>query len=84
MPGRQQIEDGRPHCKDHCSACGTCFRSTRAFELHRYGHFKSGRKCRAPENVLREGEPRLEPMTDDGICDARQHVEGVTVWREIQ
>lgn len=83
---RDNIENGTPHCRDHCRGCGCHFRSTAAFDYHRVGSIPRGtRRCRAPEQAKRQtGEPRLEIVTTEGACTlSGAKMKNVTIWREV-
>jgi hypothetical protein len=65
-------------CTTHCTGCGTCFSSLKAFDRHR-----SGGRCVDPERV-RDGHgfSALVAKTDTGVCSLRggDPFVGVTIW----
>ena len=54
----------RTRCSNHCAACGRCFASLQAFDLHRAGDHAVRRYCAAPAD-----EPRLAAATEAGRCE---------------
>lgn len=69
------------NCTYHCAACGRHFHSLGGFDLHHH-HDKEGRStCMDPVDLQdRDGRPRLEALTHDGICRIYEEQRGVTVW----
>jgi hypothetical protein len=66
-------------CKAHCASCGSHFRSTTAFDLHRAGSHRQGtRHCLDPDDV-----GGLVLRTDSGRCEIYPDrlMDGVLIWR---
>jgi hypothetical protein len=68
-------------CTYHCASCGRHFHSIDSFDLHK-AHDKNGWPyCLDPLDLQdRDGRPRLEALTTDGICRAYETLHNVTVW----
>jgi hypothetical protein len=74
-------------CTNHCSGCGKCFHSIRAFDTHRIGDHASNdpetrRRCAHPLDLLDDnGEMRLVALSEQGVCRAYEAPEApVSVW----
>ena len=70
------------NCTNHCGMCGRHFHSLAGFDVH-HAHDKDGQShCMDPLDLQdRDGRPRLEALTHDGICRMyREDQHGVTVW----
>jgi hypothetical protein len=64
-----RLKGGHRHCKYHCGGCGVHFTSLAAFDLHRYGVYEKGRKCRPPEQVRRKDVAVLAVVDPRGSCE---------------
>lgn len=71
------------NCQFHCGACGRCFATLAAFDLHRSGSFPKGsRRCREPERVrTRSGEARMIVVKRADRCSISK-LRNVQVWGE--
>ena len=74
-------------CTYHCGSCHRHFHSLMAFDAHRIGDHASNdpetrRRCESPLDILdKEGEMRLEKLTETGVCRVYEAAEApVTVW----
>lgn len=62
------------NCRSHCHSCGMHFESDAAFDLHRIGTFKKGRRCRTEF-------PKLKVVDETGACDmVGEKVKNVKIW----
>ena len=70
------------NCTNHCGACGRHFHSLSGFDLHHQRDANGWPHCMDPLDLQdRDGRPRLEALTHDGICRMyREEQRGVTVW----
>lgn len=71
VPAREQIDERRKTCTDHCAGCGRHFHGLTAFEKHQ----QQG-ECRV-DVLKKDGTPALQVWTADGYCD-KDH----TCWRD--
>lgn len=79
----------RTNCRFHCVSCGAHFSSLIAFDLHRIGKYRTGRRCADPSTIKLEGENRLEIATSKGYCNL-EYPNGrevlshpVVIWRQF-